>query len=576
MTLRYIRSIMVLALIIAVTSGCGGGGGGGSVGTSIPNVTPPSVPTPITSTSTITTPNLTGDATPTPSPSPSATATPGPGTINNGTQQALNPAAPPSFPSAPPPLLSNTKSAVKDASTSTPIALLQGWNLISFPFAQLTSASGFTHALYTYNLGTFTAVDPVNSPSSVDTRLAYLAYADESTVVTVAGTANTGQIGSVSLVQGWNMVGCPYADNLQWANMSATRMGVTRALDEVATASQAPDSSWLSRYAYGLIGGTVAGDDILAPGDALIYSTGRWLFVWQDMELNLGTAPPQPPPQIVSLSESTLTAGDTLTINGSGFATSDAGTVTIGGIGVPPTSITSWSASTIVLTVPDGIQSGNLIVFVNLYPSNRIPVTTGSGGSSGADATLIGLVQDNAGNPLAGTQILIDSGQSAVADSGGNFTITDIPAGDHLVIASHIGNNVGKGVISFGAGQTKSVLVTLSPVSGGSGGGGSGGGGSTQHGALTAIGYPFTSGGAHWYVSQIIISEYGNYSNRWTNNWFEDTGDTYHSVTADNAVVGRTYVVRMTWKNANNGSTQSGFWYVKLDSTSQTDTHYNP
>ncbi len=552
--------LMLLGLLLVITStaGCGGGGGGG---VSVPNVPTVAVPS-LNSTSTSV-----------------ATLPSGPTVVNSGTQQALDPAQPPITPSTPPPSLAlPTVTAVRGANTVATLPLTAGWNIVSFPFAKLQSASGFTHEVYAYTLGTFTAYDPVNNPSSIDTRLAYLAYADQDTQVVVGGIPNTGQLTTTTLTQGWNLIGCPASNSLPWSNMTATRAGVTRALEEVATASQTPDSSWLLRYAFGTADGVPVGEDILTQGDAMLYGQGRWLFVWQGMDLNLNVAPPQPAPSIASLSASSFNAGDSLTISGTGFATSDAGTITIGGQLVPVSDITSWSNSQIVLTVPVGALSGNLIVFINRFPSNRVAVTVGNTGGTTAStttATITGLCEDTSGNVLPGTQVMVDSGQYAVSDANGNYTIGDIPPGDHLVIATHIGNNVGTGQFTLSAGVTTRVLVQLAPLSQtGSGSGGSPGG--TQSGTLDVVAYPYDVGSVRWFVHEIQISEYGNYSNRWTQYW-DDLGQSSFDLTADSAVVGRDYVVHVTWEDTNDASQQqTGTWYVTLYNSSETKYYYGP
>lgn len=553
-TLSRFALILFVLTGFSALAGCGAGGGG-SVGNipPVPTITAPDIPV-------VNAP------------------TQGPTVVSNGTAVALNAQAPPTAPSSRPPLVTGAKAtrARTQSAGAVTLQLSPGWNQISFPFSSLQSASGFTYQLYTFAQGSFIAVDPVNTPGVIDTRFGYLAYSDFGEVVTVNGPANTGQVTEVPLVQGWNLVGCPSSSNLPYARMSARRLGVTRVLDEVATMSMNPDATWILQYAYGYNQGMMLFDDLLGAGAALPTTQSRWVFAWQDTTLNLNVVPPTPLPAITSLSTSSLTPGQALTINGSGFGTSDVGAVTLGGVLVPPSSITSWTATAISLTIPAGAVSGYAVVFVNGFPSNRVSVTSGGGGGGGL-SSLSGQVQDTSGNPLSGAQILMDSGQFAVSDANGSFSIANIPPGDHLVMVTRLGYNVGSGTFTFVANVNKTVLVQLSPLSGGGGGGGggTGGGGGATQGTLYVKAYPYTSG-VRYHVSNITVSEYNNYSRRWSQSWYQDLGETYWSLTCSSAPVGAWYVIRITYKHPTNGSTLSGSWYAKLDSTSQTETHYGP
>jgi IPT/TIG domain/Glucodextranase, domain B len=75
-----------------------------------------------------------------------------------------------------------------------------------------------------------------------------------------------------------------------------------------------------------------------------------------------------PPPLISSISPTSGAPGSTITITGSGFgATQGASTVTFNGIAA---SVVSWSDTQIVLIVPSGATSGNIVVTVNGTVSN--------------------------------------------------------------------------------------------------------------------------------------------------------------------------------------------------------------
>ena len=97
-----------------------------------------------------------------------------------------------------------------------------------------------------------------------------------------------------------------------------------------------------------------------------------------------------------SLTPSTASAGDTVTINGGGFGV-NAGSVTLGSANVP---VASWAPTAITVKIPTGSQSGNIAILpkdtsppantlalkVNLPPINIGPGASGSNGSSNAGA----------------------------------------------------------------------------------------------------------------------------------------------------------------------------------------------
>jgi hypothetical protein len=76
----------------------------------------------------------------------------------------------------------------------------------------------------------------------------------------------------------------------------------------------------------------------------------------------------QPPPAISALSPAAGAVGASVTISGSGFgATQGSSTVTLNGTSATPSS---WSDTSIVVTVPSGATTGNIVVTVNGLSSN--------------------------------------------------------------------------------------------------------------------------------------------------------------------------------------------------------------
>jgi RHS repeat-associated protein len=155
-------------------------------------------------------------------------------------------------------------------------------------------------------------------------------------------------------------------------------------------------------FAYTPAAGTIpaAGTDTLSvtftPTDTTDYKTAT-----QTVVLTVsGTIP-----VITGLSPASGSAGTIVTITGANFGTT--GTVTFNGIAATPAS---WSANSIVVTVPSGATTGNVVV------------TTGGGSSSGT-ATFTVMVYDS------GTVTLTVAGVSASTAFGQNSTASSVAAG---------------------------------------------------------------------------------------------------------------------------------------------------
>src|SRR5207253_2713441 len=82
-------------------------------------------------------------------------------------------------------------------------------------------------------------------------------------------------------------------------------------------------------------------------------------------------------PAITSLNPTTGPVGTAVTITGTNFGTT--GTVTFNGT---TASTTSWSATSIVASVPSGATTGNVVVTVGGVASNGVNFTVGSAPSS--------------------------------------------------------------------------------------------------------------------------------------------------------------------------------------------------
>ena len=174
-------------------------------------------------------------------------------------------------------------------------------------------------------------------------------------------------------------------------------------------------------------------------------------------------------PAISSTSSSLVLAGTSVTVTGSGFGPMQgSSTLSLNGLPITPTS---WSATTIVFTVPPGATSGNLVVTTLCGASAGFPMAVVNSGSIAGAVT-------NSGNskPVGGALVqALQSGVtvgSVVCDSGGNYAITNLLVGTYDVVASASGfsttTSAGR-VVTIGAVTTVNLTLGLSQPGGISG-----------------------------------------------------------------------------------------------------------
>ena len=111
---------------------------------------------------------------------------------------------------------------------------------------------------------------------------------------------------------------------------------------------------------------------VLPPGNYtwFILVSGSTGFVVDTVQTTITLTPP---PAITNLSPASGLAGTAVTITGNNFgATKGASTVRFNGM---TAATTSWSATSIVATVPAGATTGNVAVTVANMPSNGVPFT---------------------------------------------------------------------------------------------------------------------------------------------------------------------------------------------------------
>ena len=172
---------------------------------------------------------------------------------------------------------------------------------------------------------------------------------------------------------------------------------------------------------------------------------------------------PPSAPGITSLSPSSGAVGAAVTITGTNFGTTQGtSSVTFNGIAATPTS---WNATSIVVTVPAGATTGNVVVAVNdlpspgaaftVLPTPSISSLSPSSAAVGAPVTITGA---NFG-ATQGTSVVTFNGTAATATGWSAASITaSVPAG------ATTGNVVvtASGVASAGAAFTV-VPVSITP-----------------------------------------------------------------------------------------------------------------
>jgi Bacterial Ig-like domain (group 2)/Protein of unknown function (DUF1573)/IPT/TIG domain/Abnormal spindle-like microcephaly-assoc'd, ASPM-SPD-2-Hydin/Galactose oxidase, central domain len=137
-------------------------------------------------------------------------------------------------------------------------------------------------------------------------------------------------------------------------------------------------------------------------------------------------------PTITSLSPTFGIVGTSVTITGTHFAgTQGNGTITFNGTLAPPTS---WSMTSIVVPVPAGATTGNVVVNADVVNSNGVSFTvvpnitslSVTSGAVGASVTISGTSFGSS----QGTSTVTFNGTSATASSWGSSSITvTVPSG---------------------------------------------------------------------------------------------------------------------------------------------------
>jgi len=183
-------------------------------------------------------------------------------------------------------------------------------------------------------------------------------------------------------------------------------------------------------------------------------------FIMQMVAFRVAAAGPGTPPSITSLSPTSGAVGTSVTITGANFGASQGtSTVTFNGTSATPTS---WSATSIVVAVPSGATTGNVVVKVGGQASSSVvftvpvsPNITSVNPTSGSAGTSVTITGTNFGVGQ-GTSIVTFNGIVARPTSWSTTSITaPVPAGA----------TTGNVVVTVSGVASNGVLFTSSSLS---------------------------------------------------------------------------------------------------------------
>jgi YD repeat-containing protein len=175
-------------------------------------------------------------------------------------------------------------------------------------------------------------------------------------------------------------------------------------------------------------------------------------------------------PNITSLSPAFGAVGTSVTISGVNFGATQANsTVTFNGVTATPTS---WSNTSIVVPVPAGATTGNVVVKVNGLPSLGVsfivgtpPAITSLSPTSGSVGTMVTVAGSNFGN-TQGTGTISFNGTAATPTAWNSTSITTtVPAGATTGNVVVTANQMTSNGASFLVGPPPTI-TGLAPTSG--------------------------------------------------------------------------------------------------------------
>ena len=170
-----------------------------------------------------------------------------------------------------------------------------------------------------------------------------------------------------------------------------------------------------------------------------------------------GTAPISPGgPMITAISPNTGPTGIKATVTGSGFgATQGTSTITVNGVLMP---VSSWSDTSITVTIPSGATTGNVVVTVNGVPSNGVTFTVTGAPSITSLSPTSGPVGGNV--TITGLNFGATQGTSTVTFNGTAATIVSWSA-TSIVATVPAGATTGPVIVKVAGVNSNSVTFTV-------------------------------------------------------------------------------------------------------------------
>jgi hypothetical protein len=185
--------------------------------------------------------------------------------------------------------------------------------------------------------------------------------------------------------------------------------------------------------------------------------------VWWPKAVTGGSTPT--PPSISGLSPASGAVGTAVTITGANFGTSQgSSTVTFNGVAA---NVTSWSLTSIAVTVPTGATTGSVVVKVGSQSSNGSTFTV-SAPATGPSITSLAPNVGPVGTAvtIAGTNFGVGQGSSTVTFNGVSATVTSWSS-TSIVVTVPSGATTGSVVVTVSSQASNGLSFTVSPTNSG-------------------------------------------------------------------------------------------------------------
>src|SRR5712664_59628 len=344
--------------------------------------------------------------------------------------------------------LSGTVSVTANASDNVAVASVQ------FKVDGANTGAAISAAPYSYALDTTTLADGNHILTAVATDTSGNSTTSVGVAVKVNNAAPAPSITSLSPTSG--LVG--NSVTISGANLGATQGTSTVTFSGVAATA----TSWSATSVVVLVpAGATTGSVVVTVGGVASNGVSFTVTV--------------PAPSITSLNPTSGLIGTSVTITGANFgATQGTSTVKFNGITATPTS---WSATSVVVLVPAGATTGNVVVTVGGVASNGMsytvttpaPSITSLNPASGLIGTSVTITGANFG-ATQGTSTVTFNGIAATATSWSATSIAaSVPAGatsGNVVVT--VGSVASNGV-SFMVTIPAPSVTSLNPTSGAAG-----------------------------------------------------------------------------------------------------------